>query len=303
MRRPAAGRRQIAGVLAALLVALASVFLPAGPALAQEPTEICAAERKAADDVNAEIEAHNAKPHDFIVPRDAAAATAYDAEAAQLNTQRATVADALASCATVWATLTAGDLDSPVLKVKPSPEVLSRLEDARGKVPPGYRDPPTPPGQQRQIAPGSPLRPIWAALRQSSPAKQLRYLTDLNLQGKPRPQIGDPDPSLPGRVIGSRTAPGGQVVSAVQIDHIISLVEVVQMDGFAQLTPAEMYAVVNSPANLQWLSPAVNGGKSSRSVAYLDPVDPDFQREQVALENTVREKLQTAIRQFIANHH
>lgn len=305
MREPGSGggaRRQVRALLAALLAVLMVVLAPPSAAVAQEPSQPCAAQGRSAEDLNAAVEAHNAKPHEFTVPRESAAAAAYDAEAAQLDSRRTTVATALQKCVDVWLALAADELNSPALQVGPSPRLLSRLEDARSKVPPSYRDPPPAPGESWAVPRGSPLRPIYDVLRDESPSGKLRQLDDLRLQGQPRPQVGDRDQSQPDRRIVGRASPGGQVRSVIQIDHIVPLAEIVEMTDFAQLTPGEMYAVVNTPLNLQWLLPSTNARKQSRSVGAVLDVDPEWQRRQVALENSTRTKLINAIQQLIESH-
>jgi hypothetical protein len=88
--------------------------------------------------------------------------------------------------------------------------------------------------------------------------------------------------------------------SLVSADHVVPLTEIMQMPGFAELTPQNMYAVSRAPLNLQWLSRKANLAKSSRSAAYIRTADPAWQAEQVKLENTVRAQRADIIQKLLA---
>ena len=51
--------------------------------------------------------------------------------------------------------------------------------------------------------------------------------------------------------------------------------------------------------NLQWLTVKSNSSKSSKSVAGMSGVDPQWQADQILLENEVRKKLQDTINQLL----
>jgi hypothetical protein len=74
-----------------------------------------------------------------------------------------------------------------------------------------------------------------------------------------------------------------------------------QMPGFMQLTPRNMYAVTRAPFNLQWMSESANKSKSSRSVAGMKRVDPRWRDEQIALEDEVRPQLIAIIQKLLAS--
>lgn len=71
------------------------------------------------------------------------------------------------------------------------------------------------------------------------------------------------------------------------------------MRGFMKLTPKNMYVVSRAPLNFQWLSKSANESKQSRSAAHVSGADPKWIRDQIALENETRKKLQDIIDQLL----
>ncbi|OBH01576.1 hypothetical protein A9X04_02620 [Mycobacterium sp. E3247] len=105
-------------------------------AAAPGPPQGCEAQQQALDSINAEIARHNAQPHDFIVPRQQAAADAYDAEATRLNARGGQAQANLESCAAVIAKLAEhGTLP------KPSQDRIDKINAAKGRLPEGYVPP------------------------------------------------------------------------------------------------------------------------------------------------------------------
>lgn len=82
-------------------------------------------------------------------------------------------------------------------------------------------------------------------------------------------------------------------------DHIVPKVEIIYLPRFMDLTPENMWLVLNAPLNLQWLPTAVNSkNKNSRSAADMQGVDLDWQREQVDLQDQKRRELTELIAQL-----
>lgn len=296
-------RRLGGGLLAFLLAVLATVVAP-GVASAQMDPRACAAQADALRAINQQIDAHNARPHTFEVPRQAAALAAYDADAYRLNAAAQTALGALQACAEALQALTAAAPNSPPLEVEAPAGVRSALNDARAKIPTNWKPPAAPaPGQQWRVLPNSPVRPIYDVLRREAPAtSKTPALQNAYLQGRPRPQIGDPDPAYPGRTIRAGAAgPGGPTQSRVRVDHIVPLAELVNLPRFTQLSAENMYIIAKAPVNYQWLSLSANSAKSSRSVVNIRSPDPQWQADQFALQNRVRQQLTNAIAKLLAS--
>lgn len=275
---------------------------PATPALPGQPPpppELvpppeCQTQHAALLTIKQQIDAHNARPHRFRLPAQAAPAAAYDAEAAQLNTAQQTALESLDIClrnaaqARALAALAGVDPDGPPMPTTAPTNTRQKLEDARRNIPSNWTPPPPPPaGKPWRVDKSSPLRPVYDVLRDRNPAA----IGDVPLRGVPRPRADDPDPAFPGSTIGRR--PKGSV--NVSPDHIVPLAELVQMPGFTLLSPDNMYAVANAPLNLQWMSGTANLQKTSRSAADILGADPQWKATQGELENEVRGRLQALI--------
>lgn len=272
---------------------------PLAPVASAAPG-LCDAEIAALEAVVARIDTHNAQPHDFLLPDQAAAYNAYNAEAAQLNSEKAAALAAANSCQAV------ADKVSPpggptVQLPNPASTGMRNLEDGIGKIPSGWKPPTTVPRSPNGgvvVPKDSPVRPVYDVVRKMSPPKPSE-IGNVPLQGVARPKVGDPDPAFPsgsGRTIGANKD-GGPRVSP---DHIVPLAELVQLPGFSQLSARNMMAVANSPLNLQWLSNAANTTKFSRSGVAIKPFDPAFTSAQHALEETARTGLLRLIRDLLA---
>jgi hypothetical protein len=292
----AAGPAPVAAV-AALPPALPSQ--PPPPEFVPPPE--CQAQHTQLLSVRQQIDAHNARPHTFRLPAQAAQAAAYDAEANQLNSAQQTAVSNLEICLqnaarnrAIAALADGGTGGPPVRTTAPEP-VRRELEVVVQKIPSRWTPPPPPArGQRWEVDQNSPVRPVYELLRKGNP----RSIGDVPLRGVPRPQAGDMDPAYPGSTYGRR--PNG--APNVEADHIISLAELVQTPGFTLLTPDEMYAVANAPVNLQWLSRRANRAKSSRPAADIDGVDPRWRAGQVALEEEVRARLLQLITFLVYSH-
>ncbi|WP_131809174.1 hypothetical protein [Mycolicibacterium setense] len=114
----------------------------------------------------------------------------------------------------------------------------------------------------------------------------MRPYPDTRLQGIPRPQIGYKHPS------GYDVVGDGKGNPAVSPDHIVPKVEMLYIPRFLELTPENMWEVINAPLNLQWLPRYVNEQlKNSRSAADMKSVDPTWQRQQHELQDRKRREL------------
>lgn len=315
MPRPASTRRWAR--LLVLVFTTVSLVVPGTEAEAADQTYLCAGQLAAIDAAIAKAEArnakvaahdaaaaaHNAKPNQFILPRQQAAFNAYDAEAQQLRAEAqqlnaelqplesefVTAKSRLSACVDSMLTLEDTGAGSPALS-RPTPERLKKIEDTAKQVPAGWRPPPPPaPGSNWRVPKGTPVRPLYDELR-----NKLEFREYVTLRGRPRPASSSRDPAAPassGRTFGTNA--GG--LSNAHSDHIIPLAEMIYMRGFLQLTPLNMHQMVTARVNLQWTSPWFNLSKSSRSVAGMSNVDPQWRASQVQLENEVRKQLQDTI--------
>lgn len=292
--------RHFVSSLATLICSVVLVVgSPAIAASANQGSADCAAERAALSAVQQQIDAHNARPNVFEVPRQAVQAAAYDAEAAEQNAAAASTQSALQTCIQKALTrdIALEELadkwpNSPVPK-ESSAGKLQQLEVGIKKIPPNWQAPPRVPGKRWEVNQNSPVRPIYNALRANNPG---RSIGDVTLRGVPRPRIGDPDPAYPGSTIGRRGK--GPNVSP---DHIVSMAEMVQMPGFTRLSPENMYAVTRAPLNLQWMSKPANEAKSSKVVAEMRRADPAWRASQADLQNQVRTQLQDIINRLLSS--
>ena len=292
------GRPRVA--LATFLVSV--IVFVCGPLVpvADASPGLCDAEIAALQSVDQRIDAHNARPHSFLLPDQAAASNAYDAEARQLNSEDAEALAAAKRCQAVAEKVSPPG--GPTVRLPdPASSGMRNLEDAIGRIPSGWSAPmpvPRAPNSGVVVPRDSPIRSVYDAVRKMSPPKPSE-IGDVPLQGASRPRVGDPDPAFPpgsGRTIGTNKD-GGPRVSP---DHIVPLAELVQLPGFSQLTATNMMAVANSPANLQWLSNAANTTKFSRSGVAIKPFDPAFTIAQHALEDNARAGLTRLIRDLLS---
>ena len=83
----------------------------------------------------------------------------------------------------------------------------------------------------------------------------------------------------------------GKFEAAVVAARIITLAEIVNIPGFADLTTEQNQRVAFTPANLQWVARPVYWMQHGRSAALLRGVHTDYQADQVQLENRVRADL------------
>lgn len=298
--------RLLLGRLSALtLLVVALVAGSSAPTAAAQAG--CGAQEAALESVRAQILAHNARPHVFYLPAQAAQFHAYNAEAAQLNAAQATATGDLRACEQEQRRLRQRQraLDeladrqpgSPTPKPCPA-DVRQALENAKAKLPPNWTPPPRRPGDPHRVPLGSPSRPFYDILRRDNPE---RNLGDVTLRGQPRPKVGDPDPARPGRSVAAKTGKTVKGQPDVSADHIVPLAEIINLPGFLRLTPENMWAVVRAPVNLQWLTQTANKAKGSKYVADMAQADPAWRAAQAALQDRVRAQLQDIIHRLLAS--
>ncbi|MDY0811441.1 hypothetical protein [Kitasatospora purpeofusca] len=286
--------RLLAALPLSFLLLLPSL-VSADPAAAATPQEVCAAQYAAAQAAKARIAAHNARPHQFVVPRDQAAADAYDAEAKDLTATQDKAVAAYMSCFNAMMALAdaagTGDLNFK----EPTPGKRAEIERGKQRLGSGWTPlPPPRSGANWQVPKNSPLRPLFDAVRKDNPGS----VPYTYFKGGTKLTAGAPDPAYPrssGRLI-EASRNGRLKISA---DHIVPLSELVQMPGFTKLSADYMFIITRAPINFQWLSAASNLSKQSRSAAYVTGADLRWINSQVALEQDVRGKLQTAIDQLL----
>lgn len=289
MGRPRASWRHAAIVVALLC---ASVVASSSSAVAA-PEDLCADQIAALEAINAQIDAHNAQPHQFTIPDQAAQAEAYDAEAARLNAAGDAAQANVQACADAMEALAAQDVATADLPTVPD-DVKADIDAAKKQIPDDWKPSARPPaGQNWRIPTNSPVRPLYNVLRDNNPGP----MGNAVLRG-PRPTVDQRDPAYPasdGRVFGTNASG----LSAASPDHIIPLAEIINMANFTKLSAQNMYAVTRAPLNYQWLSYTANLSKQARSAADMSGVDPAWQESQVQLENEVRQQLQDIINKLL----
>ena len=278
-------------ILAAILAALTLLLL--GTPVAQAADDPCASQQAALDQVHAQIDAHNAEPHTFIVPDQQAAADAYDAEAAELDAAQTAAMEALQTCQDTLGALADAGPNSAPLK-SPSPYMRDLINKLRNQLPSNVRQYTSPDADGYWRIPKG-ARPLYLKLRQDNPGKSFGAPS---LQGQPRPNIGDPDPIHPGQTIIGKTS--DPTVPAVTADHIVPIAEIMNMPGFLELDADNMYLVTRAPVNFQWMSQADNLVKSSGSAALIEDADPTWLAQQLTLHDEVKDQLAQIIQKLLA---
>jgi hypothetical protein len=288
--------------LVGLVLALVGALLgtPAVGRAAELPPGVCQAQQAALAANQQEIAAHNARPHLFQLPRQAAQLSAYNANAARLNAAKQVAITALETClrqlqarAQALSELFSQEVGAPEPRTL-SPSRRAAIEEATRQIPDDWAPPSLLLQKKWEIPFESPVRPLYDALRRGNPGN----LGDVKLQGQWRPKVGDPDPARPGRRIGQR--PTG--TSRVDADHIVTLVRILYLKDFVKLRPDDMHAVVNSSVNLQWLSESVNRAKNSRSMGAVSGIEPSWRIGQIALEEQAKAKLEDVIRRLLDSY-
>jgi hypothetical protein len=283
--------------LLAVIIAVVTVGAVATPApiasAAPDPGDkACAGVIAKGNQDAARRDAHNARPHVFEVPRQQAEADAYDAEAREIDGALASDRAALAQCQAALSKL----LDAGRTTYAPDPgsraaqSQIAKLA-ALPQVPTTWVPPAPPPPPRRSTIPkDSPVRGIYDILRTDNPGD----LGDAMFQGAPRPRVGDPDPAYPGQTIA-----GVDGQPDVAADHIVPLAELVQLPGFARLSPENQWLVAHAPVNFQWLSRRANTAKNSGYAGRVKAADPAWASAQDRLQQSTRQTLTDLIQSLL----
>lgn len=295
---PAALRALVSFLVAFSLVAF-------GAPAAQAADDPCAAQLAVLDQIQGQIDVHNAKPHVFVIPEQEAELAAYDAEADQLNAAKAEARSNLQTCADTLGALADQDRSSAPLK-PPSDYQRDKIDNLKKQIPSNFQPYTAPDGEGYWRVPPK-ARPLYKALRQDNPG---RNLGSPDLQGEPMPKVGDPDPFFgapdpvygPYGTIGARSSLN-PTEPAVTADHIVPLAEMINIPGFMDLTADNMYMITRAPLNFQWMSQEANFAKSSRDVELMEDADPAWVDQQVALHDRVRGQLEEIIQKLLASQH
>ena len=132
----------------------------------------------------------------------------------------------------------------------------------------------------------SPMRPLWDAIRKL-PCPMVKY-PNVELQGEPRPEVGDIHPSQPWQPIGAKVD-GSPDVS---VNHIVPKVELLYLPRFLELSPEHMWEVIHGALNLQWLPTRVSRfNKGARHADDMVGVDEAWKQQQIALQHRKRSEL------------
>ena len=269
-----AGRAALAAtVVSTLALGLQQPLALAGPSLGQVPSGACPAQRAVMSQVNADIAVHNAKPHVFQIPEQAAAAAAYDAEAAALEARGASAQLSLNACLDVIRKLFAGnDAD----KLAPTPPGLTQMIKRRHNAVPN---------------------------RQAEVEELVDFLDEQaqkyddewgRLQELDKPGVGDSDPARPGETIGSGTDGGPQVTP----DWVVPLSDILKMPRALDLNEDSLWAVTMSPLNREWVSNQGAMARRSGSVAAASGVSDEWLQAQLDLADAIRGQLEGLIKEL-----
>ncbi|MGV0654936.1 hypothetical protein ABQE48_13810 [Mycolicibacterium thermoresistibile] len=269
-----ASRVALAGTLAAMLaLGLQQPVAHAEPPPSRALAEACPAQRAALEQVNAEIRAHNAKPHVFVLPRQAAESAAYDAEAHDLNARGTVAQNNLNKC-----------MDVAV-------KLLSGLSGAKWN--------PTPPGLNQMAKRAHRAAPN----RQKEVEKLIDFLDEQaqnyddewrRLQELDKPEVGSADPARPGQSVGSSTDGEPQVTP----DLIVPLSDILKMPRALDLNADSLWMVTMTPSNRQWVSNQGAMARRSDSVAAVSGASDEWLQAQLDLLDQVRSQLAGLIKEL-----
>lgn len=129
----------------------------------------------------------------------------------------------------------------------------------------------------------------YANLRKHTPTKAIRDMVNKGIT------IPMPDPVLEGMTITSK----------LEADHIVSMKNIVRMDGFEKLTYEQQLEVLNNPINFIGLSKAANASKQDKSYEEWThykkgtneeiEVNKAFREEMIEKEKVIAAELQKQI--------
>ncbi|MDF2826145.1 MAG: hypothetical protein K0R68_3553 [Mycobacterium sp.] len=270
-----AGRVALAGTVASTLIL--GLQQP-GVAHAEPPPPealvgACPAQRAVLDQVNAEILAHNAKPHVFTIPQQAAEAAAYDAEANALNSRGTAAQNSLIRCMDVVRKLFAGRNAD---KLNPTPRGLTQMIKRSHNASPN---------------------------RQAEVEELVDFLDEQaqkyddewgRLQELDKPEVGATDPARPGQDVGSSTEGGPQVTP----DWVVPLSDILKMPRALDLNADSLWMVATSPLNREWVSNQGAMARRSDSVAAVSGTSDEWLQAQLELAETIRGQLEGLIKEL-----
>ncbi len=106
--------------------------------------------------------------------------------------------------------------------------------------------------------------------------------------------------------------PGKERTGRLEADHIVSMKQITEMDGFSDLTEANQLKVLNNPDNFTALSRSANASKGERSFSEWSTygsganqieVNPVLRQEMIARSNELSPKLQNQIYDLLRSQH
>ncbi|MBX7451912.1 hypothetical protein GR927_28310 [Mycolicibacterium sp. 3033] len=230
----------------------------------------CPAQRAVLEQVNAEILVHNAKPHVFTVPQQAAEASAYDAEANALNARGDAAQNSLNKCLDAARQLISDEMFNP-----------------------------TPPGLGQMIKRAH----IAAPNRQQDVEELIDFLDEQaqqyddewsRLQEQDKPEVGDADPARPGQDIGSDSSGEPQVTP----DWVVPLSDILKMPRALDLNADSLWMVTMSPLNREWMSNQGAMARRSDSVAAVSGASDKWLEAQLEFIEQTRGQLEGLINEL-----
>ncbi|NOJ76943.1 RHS repeat-associated core domain-containing protein [Myxococcus xanthus] len=129
-------------------------------------------------------------------------------------------------------------------------------------------------------------RAIYKSLRKKSPSKAIRKLVNSGDGPKLDPVYG-------------------YEVEKYEADHLYPLNQIVEEEGFGDLTDAEMLSVVNLPENFHGLGKSTNASKQDLTFkewpghSVLGPVPADAKKKMIELEETGKAAVKAKIKEYI----
>ncbi|WP_320195583.1 DUF4150 domain-containing protein [Agrobacterium rosae] len=134
-------------------------------------------------------------------------------------------------------------------------------------------------------------------LRKKTPNRKMREKVN---KGEPLATEANP--------VDDKWLPGMKRTSNLEADHIVSMKDITEMDGFSRLTQENQLKVLNNPDNFTGLSRSANGSKGAKSfeewTSYGSggnavPVNPDLRNQMIDRSNSLRPALQNQINDLL----
>ncbi|WP_412543309.1 hypothetical protein R8Z50_12775 [Longispora sp. K20-0274] len=100
------------------------------------------------------------------------------------------------------------------------------------------------------------------------------------------------------------TGRAGTEANPLQPDHVVPVMDIVNMDGFVMLSPEEQLAILNMPENFEPLNRAANASKSDWSWSewpqWAEHATPELRAEMIARDADLRVEIQQRIDRALA---